>query len=111
MRSGVQRSAVPPWTNGLLVRSICERRGSTVRTNLSAVCCAWRPRGCRLRRYANDHLSAIPFKEQAERAMKYLCLVYFDEKTFAATPEKPEDAECFAFGEGIRKSGRYVAAE
>jgi hypothetical protein len=43
--------------------------------------------------------------------MKYLCLVYFDEKTFAAAPGRPSDAECFAFGEGIQKSGRYVAAE
>jgi len=43
--------------------------------------------------------------------MKYLCLVYFDEKTFAAAPDKPSDAECFAFGEGVRKSGCYVAAQ
>jgi hypothetical protein len=43
--------------------------------------------------------------------MKYLCLVYLDEKTFATTPGKPSDAECFAFGEGIRESGRYIAAE
>jgi hypothetical protein len=43
--------------------------------------------------------------------MKYLCLVYFDEKTFAAAPGRPPDAECFAFGEGIQESGRLVAAE
>ena len=43
--------------------------------------------------------------------MKYLCLVYLDEKTFATTPGRPSDAECFAFGEGIRESGRYIAAE
>jgi len=43
--------------------------------------------------------------------MKYLCLVYLDEKTFDAAPGRPSDAECFAFGEGIQKSGRYVAAE
>jgi len=43
--------------------------------------------------------------------MKYLCLVYFDEKTFGSLPEAPSDKECFGFGEGIRKSGQYVTAE
>ena len=43
--------------------------------------------------------------------MKYLCLVYLDEKTFAAIPGSPSDAECFAFGEGMRESGHYLAAE
>ena len=43
--------------------------------------------------------------------MKYLCLVYLEEKTFATTPGSPSDPECFAFGEGMRKSGNYLAAE
>ena len=43
--------------------------------------------------------------------MKYLCLVYFEEKTFGAMPESPSDKECFAFGEGMRESGRYITAE
>lgn len=43
--------------------------------------------------------------------MKYLCLVYLEEKTFDANPDRPADAECFAFGEGIRKIGHYLAAE
>ena len=43
--------------------------------------------------------------------MKYLCLVYLEEKTFDAAPDRPSDKECFAFGEGIRKNGRYIAAE
>jgi len=43
--------------------------------------------------------------------MKYLCLVYLEEKTFAAAPGRPTDAECFAFGEGMQKSGHYLAAE
>ena len=43
--------------------------------------------------------------------MKYLCLVYLEEKTFATTPGRPSDPECFTFGEGMRKSGHYVAAE
>lgn len=43
--------------------------------------------------------------------MKYLCLVYLEERTFHALPDSPSDAECSAFGEGIQKSGRLVAAE
>jgi len=43
--------------------------------------------------------------------MKYLCLVYFDETTFGSNPQSPADTECFAFSEGIQKSGHYIAAE
>ena len=43
--------------------------------------------------------------------MKYLCLVYLEEKTFAAAPDKPSDKECFAFGEGMQQNGHYLAAE
>jgi hypothetical protein len=47
--------------------------------------------------------------------MKYLCLVYSDEKMIAAiTPDEPgavADDECMAFGEGLRSSGRCIAAE
>lgn len=39
--------------------------------------------------------------------MKYLCLVYMEEKTLDAVP----DSECIAHGESLRKSGRYIAAE
>jgi hypothetical protein len=39
--------------------------------------------------------------------MKYLCLVYMAEKTLDAVP----DSDCMAFGDGLRKSGRCVAAE
>jgi hypothetical protein len=39
--------------------------------------------------------------------MKYLCLVYMEEKTLDAVP----DSECMAYGESLRKSGRYLAAE
>jgi hypothetical protein len=43
--------------------------------------------------------------------MKYLCLVYFDEKTFSAMPENPSDKECFAAGEGMRASGHYITGQ
>ncbi len=39
--------------------------------------------------------------------MKYLCLVYMEDKTLDAVP----DSECMAYGESLRKSGRYIAAE
>ena len=39
--------------------------------------------------------------------MKYLCLVYMDEKTIDAIP----DSECLSFGDGLRKNGQCIAAE
>jgi hypothetical protein len=46
--------------------------------------------------------------------MKYVCLVYFDERTLDALPKSESVAltgECLAFGDEIRKSGHYLAAE
>jgi hypothetical protein len=46
--------------------------------------------------------------------MKYLCLVYFDEKDLDALSTSEWTAltgECLAFGEGIRQDGHYLAAE
>jgi hypothetical protein len=46
--------------------------------------------------------------------MKYLCLIYDEEKKLEAMPKSDSDAfmgEYFAFTEGIRKSGHYVAGE
>ncbi|HUH95374.1 MAG TPA: YciI family protein [Casimicrobiaceae bacterium] len=39
--------------------------------------------------------------------MKYLCLVYLDEKKLSEVP----DSECLAFGERIKASGHRLAAE
>ena len=39
--------------------------------------------------------------------MKYLCLVYGDEQQLKTVP----DSECAAWGQKLRNSGRYVAAE
>src|ERR1700681_1465954 len=39
--------------------------------------------------------------------MKYLCLVYLDEKKLDAVP----DSECKACGESLRESGHHIAAE
>ncbi|MBT2374052.1 YciI family protein [Pseudomonas fluorescens] len=43
--------------------------------------------------------------------MKYLCLVYSDERLLHSLPESPEDPECFAYAESIQGSGRMLAAE
>jgi hypothetical protein len=39
--------------------------------------------------------------------MKYLCLVYLDERKLAEVP----DSDCLAFSEGIKKTGHRIAAE
>ena len=46
--------------------------------------------------------------------MKYLCLIYDEEKKISAMPKADTDAfmgEYFSYTEGIRKSGHYVAGE
>ncbi len=43
--------------------------------------------------------------------MKYLCLVYFDEKKLHAVPESPEDEECHAYDQELRERGYVIAAE
>ena len=39
--------------------------------------------------------------------MKYLCLVYLDETKLDAVP----DSDCMAYGQSLRDSGHYLAAE
>ena len=46
--------------------------------------------------------------------MKYLCLIYESEKMYETMPKEEQDAvfgEYFAFTDGIRQSGQYVAGE
>jgi hypothetical protein len=46
--------------------------------------------------------------------MKYLCLVYIDEKALDALSKSDYDAldsESLAFDEGLRKSGHFIAAQ
>ena len=46
--------------------------------------------------------------------MKYLCLIYDEEKRLAARSQSESDAftgEYFAFTDGIRKSGHYLGGE
>jgi hypothetical protein len=42
-----------------------------------------------------------------EGLMKYLCLVYMDEESLDAMP----DRDCIAFEESVQKSGRHIAGE
>ena len=79
-------------------------------------------------RRANDYLvfdasafAATPLRRDRvigilleEAVMKYLCLIYDDEKTMAGMSKAEGDAfmgEYFAFTEGIKKSGHYVGGE
>src|SRR5689334_4390697 len=39
--------------------------------------------------------------------MKYLCLVYLDERKLDTVP----DSECLAFSDGLKKDGHRIAAE
>ena len=46
--------------------------------------------------------------------MKYLCLIYENEKNWETMPKEEADAvmgEYFTFTDGLRSSGRYVAGE
>ena len=46
--------------------------------------------------------------------MRYLCLIYDEEKALGAMPKSEMDAfmgEYFAFTDGIKKSGHYVGGE
>ena len=46
--------------------------------------------------------------------MKYLCLIYENEKQWETLPPAESEAimgEYFAFTEGIRKNGKYIAGE
>lgn len=43
--------------------------------------------------------------------MKFLCLVYSDEKLLHSLPESPKDSECMAYSNSVKESGRMIAAE
>lgn len=46
--------------------------------------------------------------------MRYLCLIYDDEKKVNAMSQKDQESfigEYFAFGDGIKKSGHYIGGE
>jgi len=64
---------------------------------------------------ADDYLVFTSFRHLFEEAvMKYLCLIYDEEKTYTSMSKAESDAfmgEYFAFTEGIKKSGHYVGGE
>lgn len=46
--------------------------------------------------------------------MKYLCLIYYDEKNLDALPPGTTEAimkECFTYSDELRENGHYIAAE
>jgi hypothetical protein len=46
------------------------------------------------------------FHHDLEKAMKYLCLVYSEERKLDSMP----DSECLAYDEALRKSGQCIAS-
>jgi hypothetical protein len=51
---------------------------------------------------------------QGDESMRYLCLIYDEEKKWATMPKAEADAmmgEYFAFTEGVKKSGHYIGGE
>jgi hypothetical protein len=60
----------------------------------------------------HDVTSAIPLIRRI--VMRYLCLIYDDEKKVATMPESESNAfmgEYFAFTDGIKATGHYLAGE
>jgi hypothetical protein len=54
------------------------------------------------------------FNPPTEESMRYLCLIYENEKTWEQMPKDQADAimgEYFAFTDDIRKSGQYLGGE
>jgi hypothetical protein len=54
------------------------------------------------------------FTRLSEEAMKYLCLIYDDEKKWETMSKAEADAymgEYFAFTDGIKASGHYIGGE
>jgi hypothetical protein len=45
------------------------------------------------------------------KTMKYLCLVYSDEKNLHGLPESPDDRECFAYARSLAEGGKMIAGE
>jgi len=62
----------------------------------------------------NDYFTTPKGHPQQEDSMKYLCLIYENEKNWETMPQSDAEAimnEYFAFTEDIRKNGKYVAGE
>ena len=65
-------------------------------------------------RVANDDLPGKRENVGQEKTMKYICLGYFDEKTWDAVSGSERSAlmdECFAYDCLLRKSGHLVGGE
>jgi hypothetical protein len=55
--------------------------------------------------------AAEPSHTSRRKTMKYLCLVYFEEKIMRAMPKSEWDSlnnECIACGENLRNSGHFL---
>jgi hypothetical protein len=62
----------------------------------------------------SERLSDVGNIHDSEGAMKYLCLIYDEEKKLGSMSKNESDAfmgEYLAFTDGIRKSGHYIGGE
>ena len=75
---------------------------------------SWLLGECRFWVAPGDYRVALPCRHDTEQAMKYLCLVYYDEKTLDALSKSEYDAlasEALAYDEEMRKSGHLIVAQ
>jgi hypothetical protein len=71
-------------------------------------------RACRNDRPPIDYRAFNPIHPNGETDVKYLCLIYDEEKKLAAMSKSETDAfmgEYAAFSKSIREAGQYVAGE
>jgi hypothetical protein len=77
---------------------------------------------CRFEASPDDHLEGVSRTTTTqvcdavnqEKIMKYLCLVYYDEKKWEAMSEGEQNAyfdECFAYDDVLRRKGHWVGGE
>src|SRR2546422_3008111 len=98
--------------------------GTTERRKASRASLPWRARfaaGCQHAGRVDSRLTRTTIKcpqncstTIREVAMKYLCLIYDEEKKVGSMSKSESDAfmgEYYAFTDGIQKSGHYVAGE
>jgi hypothetical protein len=75
---------------------------------------ARRVAGCRFRVPASDYLTSTSDRPAEERAMKYLCLIYDDERDLDALSENEWNGvvgECLAANEELRRTGHVLVSE
>jgi hypothetical protein len=69
---------------------------------------------CRFRLAPIDYAASQPVHSELEEAMKYACLVYYDEsEVYGMTPNDWNSlvGECLSYGDEVRASGYFLGGE